>query len=95
MEDGLLYISHLKIRMNIFPLEIKTSMHFMRSTGSSVSETPVGICGSVCCTHVCTCVTCLCVCVGREVGCGGSVRVSGLREVGAQCETADILGERA
>ena len=26
---------------------------------------------------------------------GGSVRVSGLREVGAQCETADSLGERA
>ena len=50
---------------------------------------------ALCVARMCVLVSRVCVCVGREVGCGGSVRVSGLREVGAQCETADILGERA
>lgn len=68
---GLLYISHLKIRMNIFLGEIRKSMHFTRTTGSSVSETPVCISVPVHCTCVCTCV-CLghlivCVCVLRQV----------------------------
>lgn len=48
----------------------------------------------LCVLHACVylCHVFVCVCGG---GCGGSVRVSGLREVGAQCETADVLGERA
>lgn len=54
---------------------------------------------ALCVARMCVLVSRVCVClwggVGGGVGCGGSVSVSGLREVGAQCETADILGERA
>lgn len=86
MKCGLLYISHLKIRMTIFLWEIRKSKHLMWTTGCTVSETPVCICVPVHRTCVCMCalqspirkcvsvyvtVCWVCVCQG----------VSGLRQV--------------